>query len=398
MNEHKFSCPHCDQHLSASEEWAGQSLQCPNCQKEFRVPMLAGGDPLKLSHAPPPPSRPAGLRIAGSQASGAEPPVIQRVSDLEQQVMEGGRFVIFQYCISVLVMTFRRRSKIAFIPPGKDGFVHAFSNSMVSLVAGWWGIPWGPIWTITTVVKNARGGTDVTHAVLEEKLGSGRAAQIMANRRIVEPTGQGMKIFKWSLACVGILLLLMVAVPVFSGMLSATSSAVRNRITAPGQAAFENANNQIIANNGKVAFGNSPKAVAIAADFSTSMKLLDKSLFTGGDPNGLSITKHEYIAYCELQDSKCAVIVHVPEMRHFTAEAKDALGELAWASAQAALMKQGVSKPGMTLAVGLRGVLLYDRVMTGNVIMDKNAPNLGLIQTSTDAEPERNVFPFFREP
>jgi hypothetical protein len=52
----------------------------------------------------------------------------------------------------------------------------------------------------------------------------------------------------------------------------------------------------------------------------------------------------------------------------------------------------------MTLAVGLRGVLLYDRVMTGNVIMDKNAPNLGLIQTSTDTEPERNVFPFFREP
>jgi len=33
-------------------------------------------------------------------------------------------------------------------------------------VLGWWGIPWGPIWTISTIVTNLRGGRDVTNEVV----------------------------------------------------------------------------------------------------------------------------------------------------------------------------------------------------------------------------------------
>jgi len=32
----------------------------------------------------------------------------------------------------------------------------------LSLLAGWWGIPWGPIWTVQALVTNFRGGKDVT--------------------------------------------------------------------------------------------------------------------------------------------------------------------------------------------------------------------------------------------
>jgi hypothetical protein len=38
--------------------------------------------------------------------------------------------------------------------------------TLLSLVLGWWGIPWGPIYTIQSVVINFQGGKDVTKEVL----------------------------------------------------------------------------------------------------------------------------------------------------------------------------------------------------------------------------------------
>jgi hypothetical protein len=36
----------------------------------------------------------------------------------------------------------------------------------LSLIVGWWGIPWDPIYTIGSVYKNLTGGIDVTGDVL----------------------------------------------------------------------------------------------------------------------------------------------------------------------------------------------------------------------------------------
>jgi hypothetical protein len=66
---------------------------------------------------------------------------------------------------------------------GENGAGQAISYSLISLVAGWWGIPWGPIWTISTMITNAQGGKDLTLAVLTQRLGPARATQIMAQRR-----------------------------------------------------------------------------------------------------------------------------------------------------------------------------------------------------------------------
>jgi hypothetical protein len=82
------------------------------------------------------------------------------------ELERGGRFVIFQYCISVLVMTFRRGSSIYFIRAGRSAAGRAFGYSLISLLFGWWGIPWGPIWTISTLITNCGGGRDVTAELL----------------------------------------------------------------------------------------------------------------------------------------------------------------------------------------------------------------------------------------
>jgi hypothetical protein len=85
---------------------------------------------------------------------------------LHFEVQQGGKFVYFQYCISVLIMTFRRSSDIYFIRAGEGTFGKGIGFTLISLVAGWWGIPWGPIYTIGSVVTNLGGGKDVTQEVL----------------------------------------------------------------------------------------------------------------------------------------------------------------------------------------------------------------------------------------
>jgi hypothetical protein len=94
---------------------------------------------------------------------------IERMSaqDLHDAVARGGRFVVYQYCISVLVMSFRRSSSVHFVPPGASAAKKGAPFTLLSLVAGWWGIPWGPIWTISTVFKNSSGGVDVTSGVMQ---------------------------------------------------------------------------------------------------------------------------------------------------------------------------------------------------------------------------------------
>jgi len=86
---------------------------------------------------------------------------------LKFEVQHGGRFVIFEYCISVLVMTFKRPSDIYFVRQGESAFGRGIGFSLLSLVLGWWGIPWGPIWTVGALISNSRGGRDVTQEVLQ---------------------------------------------------------------------------------------------------------------------------------------------------------------------------------------------------------------------------------------
>lgn len=86
------------------------------------------------------------------------------VRDVESEVQRGGRFVIYEYCISALVTSFKRPSPIYFLRPG-DGD-KSLQYTAASLLLGWWGIPWGPIWTVSTVACNLRGGKDITRQMV----------------------------------------------------------------------------------------------------------------------------------------------------------------------------------------------------------------------------------------
>ena len=78
------------------------------------------------------------------------------------EVQRGAKFVFFYYSVSVLIMSFRRASPVYFIPAEESALGKGLPWILLTLLAGWWGIPWGPIYTVQSLVVNFKGGKDVT--------------------------------------------------------------------------------------------------------------------------------------------------------------------------------------------------------------------------------------------
>lgn len=89
------------------------------------------------------------------------------VADVHTQVRQGAKFVTYGYCISLLVVTLRRTSDVHFVKAGQSAVGGGVPYILLSLLLGWWGFPWGLIYTPMVVVQNLGGGTDVTGPVLE---------------------------------------------------------------------------------------------------------------------------------------------------------------------------------------------------------------------------------------
>jgi len=150
------------------------------------------------------------------------------LAEVEHALREGACFVFYEYCISLVVVTLRRPSDIYLLPPPRGGglawiithllmliwalvswFMYlifpfpltlmstaiptlwmislaitwgykAFNDdhwqdetgmkrglvfSVISLLFGWWGLPWGVIYTPMTMFTNLSGGCDVTDEV-----------------------------------------------------------------------------------------------------------------------------------------------------------------------------------------------------------------------------------------
>lgn len=86
--------------------------------------------------------------------------------EIYREIDNGAKFVFFQYTISVIFMTFKRSSNIYFIRSDQSSFSKSYPYSLITLALGWWGFPWGPIYSIGSLFKNISGGEDITHDVL----------------------------------------------------------------------------------------------------------------------------------------------------------------------------------------------------------------------------------------
>jgi hypothetical protein len=78
------------------------------------------------------------------------------------ELRRGGRFVAFQFAISILVMSYKRSSNVYFVRSGESAVIRGLPFTLLTLCLGWWGIPWGPIFSIESLSINLKGGRDVT--------------------------------------------------------------------------------------------------------------------------------------------------------------------------------------------------------------------------------------------
>lgn len=134
----------------------------------------------------------------------------------------------------------------------------------------------------------------------------------------------------------------------------------------PGETEFHAANRSIIRFTGKAGLGNTPAAEGLATRYAKSLQLERELSFTEGNKDSFSISKHQFIAYCHISQNGCVFLVHVPELRRFTLDAKAALEERAWILAHE-LARDAHIPADARLVVGVKGFMNYDAVLFGKL-------------------------------
>jgi hypothetical protein len=86
--------------------------------------------------------------------------------DLQQEVNKGARFIYYVFTVSLLFITFKRTSDVFLVRQDEKTMIKALPYTMISAFFGWWGIPYGPRYTLETIRTNLRGGKDVTDDVM----------------------------------------------------------------------------------------------------------------------------------------------------------------------------------------------------------------------------------------
>lgn len=75
-------------------------------------------------------------------------------AELAEALRSGARVVAHRWAISLVFVTFYLATRPTYIAPGRRDW-RALAYSLLTLVCGWWGIPWGPVRTIQTLIHNS---------------------------------------------------------------------------------------------------------------------------------------------------------------------------------------------------------------------------------------------------
>ena len=160
---------------------------------------------------------------------------------------------------------------------------------------------------------------------------------------------------------------------------------------------FREANQEIIAGHASAGFGNNAEARVLAEEYSKSLKVFRDKLLTKGDPTAIGSLEGDFLTYCQLNDDSCVFLVHVPELRQFTDEAKKTITDMAWVNAQGVvaqgLIEAKVKRPPKTVVVGVKGLMLYDAILIGDYTGNLGAR--GITSRGSGLEDMKLFYPYF---
>lgn len=145
------------------------------------------------------------------------------------------------------------------------------------------------------------------------------------------------------------------------------------RAVTPAEAALKAAEKAIMSSRRNVENGNTAEARALAQEISETMLELRNTFFTKREDegSGVSLSGGKFLTHCTIEGDRCAVLLHAPDIRHFTQEAQESMVDFAWATAFSAIAKRGFAAT--NLAVGVKGVMLYTGMRAGTVCPEKDA-------------------------
>lgn len=166
--------------------------------------------------------------------------------------------------------------------------------------------------------------------------------------------------------------------------------------SSSGATKFRAANSQIVSFDGEVGFGNSEDAIKLARAFSQQIGEAREDLFTQRKkPAKFSLSDGNFLVFCQLDGDRCTFLVHVPDLRKFDKDAKKFLGVLAWATAQGVVRSAELETKPTSLAVGLRGIMLYDRVIIGALATADKDPSEAIIIEEEGDKDKYLLYSFF---
>jgi hypothetical protein len=158
-----------------------------------------------------------------------------------------------------------------------------------------------------------------------------------------------------------------------------------------GKSEFHEANLKITSDKEGVAHGNTALAKEMAQEFSELMGAADKAAFTGHKKRLVSLTGEKFVTYCHHNGDKIVFLVHVPQLKNYKDDVRDALINLAWMAASEIVDDKGEGKF-KQLGVGLRGSLMYGGLAIGEV--GSESPKT----ENAAAVDDDKLFPFFAVP
>lgn len=107
---------------------------------------------------------------------------------LQREEENGGRFVYFIYTISLIVVTFKRTSGVYLVRGGESIRAKGRPFTIISALFGWWGIPFGPKYTLECIRTNLKGGKDVTDEVMQTVAGHLIFQEAERNKAVLQHT------------------------------------------------------------------------------------------------------------------------------------------------------------------------------------------------------------------
>jgi hypothetical protein len=86
--------------------------------------------------------------------------------ELHAELKRGAKFIRFAYCLSFLFWSSQKYSDIYLVRAERSLVFTSARFCVISLLLGWWAIPFGPVRTIRSLRINLNGGMNVSAEVI----------------------------------------------------------------------------------------------------------------------------------------------------------------------------------------------------------------------------------------